>query len=141
MAGGAGYLYSFSVGGQEASFKNLEMSGSNQGNDTTSRLNPDGTTNDGGAADRDRDISTFTITLTEMARGNGDTRGDISTLGFGFIEGDRDDSTTFEGAFDGVAIVDGTGLYCMQNDYTGSVPGEGRGVIRFQVIGDYNRYS
>lgn len=138
MPGGAGFLYGFVVDGTETSWKNIEISDANPGVDTTSRLNPDGSTNTG-FADREYDVSTATITLTEMARASDDDRGDITSMGAGFAAGDRDETSVWTATFDGVEFASGTGLYCMECSFSGSIPGEGRDVTRFQAIGDYSR--
>lgn len=139
--GGAGFLFSFIVDGEESSWKNIECSGTMPGNDTSSRLLPDGTTNDTGVADRDIDISTFTITLTEMARVDGDARGDITSSGFGFVEGIRDDQAVWEAQFDGVTFANGTGLVCTESSQNASIPGEARAVTRLQAIGAYQHFG
>ena len=95
----------------------------------------------GGFGDREADISTFTMTCTEMARASDDDRGDVTTSGFGFVEGDRDPEADWEASFDGVTLASGTGIYCMESSDTGAVPGEARQVTRFQAIGPYMRYG
>ena len=139
MAGGAGYRYSFIVYGSETSWKNIEFTGSNPGVDTTSRLLPDGTTNDPACADREPDVNTFTITLTEMARAADDVRGDITSAGAAFVEGERDPDAPWSVEYDGVELASGTGLYCSEGNFTGQIPGEARTVYRFQAIGLYTR--
>lgn len=142
MPGGAGFPYQFVVDGDESSWKQIDVSGGNPGVNSTSRLNPDGSTNesDGGCfADREADENTLTIRLTEMMRASDDVRGDATTIGLSFIEGDRDPTSVWTVAYDGVITANGTGLYCARVDLTGSIPGEGRGVTEFQAIGPYTR--
>lgn len=139
MAGGAGFPFSFKFEGLESNWKNIEIIGGNPGVDTTSRLDWAGEVNDPCMADREPDVNTLTIVLTEPAPASNDVRGDITWNGFGFVEGLRAVDINWEASYDGVVFASGEGLYCTECSFSGSIPGEGRTVIRFQTVGLYWR--
>jgi hypothetical protein len=138
MPGGAGYPFNFEVNGVASSWKNIEFSDDNAGNDVSSRLAPDGTVNQG-YSDRDSDLGTATITLTECARAAGDDRGSITDAVFGFPAGTRDGTLPWAYYYDGILMYSGTGLYFASVGTSGSIPGEGRVTCRLQAVGAYSR--
>lgn len=133
----AGFPYSLVIDGVESNWKQCRFGDANPGVDSTSRLLPDGTTNEG-FADRDYDISTFTFTVTEPAQKADDVRGDASEQLFaGVAAGYRNESDAWYITYDGVTLYAGTGIYCSGVDGNGSIPGEGMLSASFQAIGVY----
>lgn len=138
MSGAAGFLYSLTVNGVESSWKNIDWNDDNAGVDSTSRMAPDGSTNEG-FADRDYDISTFSMTLTEMSHGSDDDRGDITENVFSAQAGDRNPDDAWILKYDGVQLYHGTGIYYSSVNGSGAIPGEGRIGTRLQAIGPYEK--